>query len=203
MKIFFGTIMLALISIATFDSCASNKSAASPATQENTTTLNPVYVTNRKKVYPLPPSAIKDEIECYQIFSGKFSFKGETKEFSAPVYLSASSEGIVIMLLTDFGIEAGTITYDGNTAEIESTFFPKNLKCEYIILDLQNAYCDIAALEAHYGAAGLLFSQEDDGTKRVLSDGKKIIEEISISPSEIRIKNLLRKYEYRLDLRNY
>jgi len=196
MKFFYPTIIFLLFLL--FFSCATNKNVET-FTKE---TLSPVYVTNKIKVLPLPTNAIKEEISAYQVFSGSFKMKGITKEFSSPVYLEADENGIVIMMLTDFGMETGTIYYDGKEAKIESSFFPKNIKCEYIILDLQNAYCDTDALKSHYEKNGLNFTEklEDEKTIRSISNKKKVIEEITISKKEIIIKNLLRKYSYRLEL---
>ena len=209
MKALFYAVSFFVLSFASLSlfSCATQaqpdpKAQPAPKTQRNVqpTSLNPVYVTNKIKVFPLPTEAIAEEIESYQIFSGTFSMKGITKEFSSPVYLQADKNGIVIMLLTDFGMEAGTIFYDGKEAKIESSFFPQNIKCEYIILDLQNAYCTADELSAHYEKAGLTFAQDTttEKTVRTIAKGKKLIEEIEITQSEIVIKNHLRKYSYRL-----
>ena len=164
--------------------------------------LNPVYVTNRAKVFPLSPDAIESEVEGYQMFSGHFSLKKREMDFSSPLYLQADKEGVLIMLLTDFGVEAGTIAYDGEKTTVESNFFPSKMKGEYIILDLQNAYYSADALEAHYKKAGLFFCETATGETKVrtISDKNKIIEQITISPDFIQIKNLLRNYEYRLTM---
>ena len=205
MKALFYAVSFFVLSFASLSlfSCATQAQPAPKAQlRVQPTSLNPVYVTNRIKVYPLPASAIKKEISAYQLFSGTFTMKGITKEFSSPVYLEADENGIVIMMLTDFGVEAGTIFYDGKEAKIESSFFPQNIKSEYIILDLQNAYCEKDELKVLYEKAGLSFTEREEGEKtiRCISNKKKIIEEISISPNEIIIKNLLRNYSYRLEI---
>lgn len=164
--------------------------------------LNPVYVTNRAKVFPLAPENIAEDVEGMQIFSGQFTFRGRKIDFSSPVYVQADAQAIVLMLLSDFGVETGTIFFDGKEARIESSFFPTNIKCEYIILDLQNAYYRADALESLYQSAGLEFAETtEDGKKtRIIKQGNKIIEEISIDADVIQIKNRLRSYEYCLTL---
>lgn len=158
--------------------------------------LNKVYVTNSNRVDLLPTNAISKQIDEYQYFEGEF---GE-KSFSALLYLQADSQKIQILLLNEFGIEAGSIFYDGETAELESEFFPKNLKCEYIILDLQNAYADSDALKNHYEKYHLDFEEEfsDEKTVRKISKNGETIEEITIGENQIIITNKLRNYKYTL-----
>lgn len=174
-----------LISLSLFlVSCASSSS------------LHKVYVTNSNRVDLLPVNAISQQIDEYQYFEGEFG----DNSFSALLYLQADSQKIRILLLNEFGIEAGSIFYDGETAELESDFFPKNLKCEYIILDLQNAYADLSALKNHYEKYGLDFEEEIFDGKALRKTSKKgeTIEEITITESQIVIKNVLRNYKYTL-----
>ena len=84
--------------------------------------------------------------------------------------------------------------------------FPKNLKAEYIVCDIQNAYYDSAALEANYKNAGLIFETErilDESGEpvevRKIFEEKKLIEEITLKNGRevqsITIRNYLRGYE--------
>ena len=194
------TAIAAIFAISLF-SCATKTQNTSKESS-----LNPVYVTNKIKVYPLSPDAIEKDIDCYQMFSGHFSFRKREMDFAAPLCLLAEKDGIFIMMLSDFGVDAGSIRYDGKKIVVESNFFPTKMKFEYIILDLQNAYYKADALKAHYEKAGLLFSEEIEGadTKiRTISDKKKIIEQITLSPDCIHIKNFLRNYEYTLSTIDY
>ncbi|MBQ3825853.1 MAG: hypothetical protein II811_06935, partial [Spirochaetaceae bacterium] len=65
-----------------------------------------------------------------------------------------------------------------------------------------NAYYRADALESLYQSAGLEFAETtEDGKKtRIIKQGNKIIEEISIDADVIQIKNRLRSYEYCLTL---
>lgn len=160
----------------------------------STSRLNKVYVTNSNKVDLLPTNAISRQIDEYQYFEGIF---GE-KSFSSLLYLQANQNEINILLLSDFGIEAGSIFYNGETASLESDFFPKNLKCEYIILDLQNAYADFSALKNHYEKYKIDFEENSNSEKTVrkIIKNSKIIEEIKIEQDKITIENHLRNYKY-------
>ena len=160
---------------------------------------NPVYVTNTKKVYLLPVESIQTPVENYQYFEGDFG----SKKFNSNLFLSADSSGISVLILNEMGIEMGLLVYDGESASIESTLFPKSLKCEYILLDLQNAYADTAALKSHYASYGLVFEEIlQPGAvpvkTRCIKNGKKIIEKISFYERKIEIENILRGYSYRL-----
>lgn len=184
---FFIPFVLPVLPVLLFLSCASAPK------------LNRVYVTNTNRVDLLPVEAISREIDEYQYFEGSF---GE-KSFSALLYLQTDKDSINILLLNEFGIEAGSVYYDGESARFESEFFPKNPKCEYIILDLQNAYADFKALKTHYEKYNLVFEEaiEDSADTekyvRFIKDKKgRIIEEIVKEPGRITITNRLRNYRY-------
>ena len=75
----------------------------------------------------------------------------------------------------------GDLNYDGNAVLFESSIFPKKLKAEYIIADLQFAYYKSEALQQALSLLGLDFSSEtlEDGTKvRLIKNKNNIIEEI-------------------------
>lgn len=173
-----------LLSIFLFDSCATNSR------------LNKVYVTNSTRVELLPLSAISQPICEYQYFEGNF----DSKSFFADLFLQADQNEIYISISSSFGISAGSIFFDGENIEFESDFFPKNLKCEYIILDLQNAYADFSALKNHYEKYKIDFEENSDSEKTVrkIKKNQKTIEEIQIEKNKITIENYLRKYKYTL-----
>lgn len=181
-KIFFTFISFFLFSV--FISCSS-------------TGLNKVYVTNTKSVSLLPPSSMKGSLECYEYFSGSFG----NQTFAMNCFFSSDNEGITILMLNDFGVQMGVITYDGESAVIDSSLFPSNLKVEYILLDIQNAYYNAEELSKHYKNFKLNFAQEisEDGiiTRKIMNK-KNLIEEIIINKKSIVIKNHLRGYQYEL-----
>ena len=184
-------------------SCNSTRNPAELSEAEATIrrNTNPVYVTNTKKVYLLPVESIRAPVESYQYFEGDFG----SKKFNSNLFLTADSSGISVLILNEMGIEMGLLVYDGESASLESTLFPKSLKCEYILLDLQNAYAEEDALKKHYASYGLEFEESSqpvlqgpDVKIRWIKNGKKIIEKISIFEKKIEIENILRGYSYRL-----
>lgn len=179
-----------------FFSCASNK-------VQPVGNLNPVYVTNTKAVNLLPPSTRTVPVDQIQLLNGRFG----TQEFTLITYFQLDSNGIFITLLNDFGTDMGSASYDGNTVQFDSPVFPKNMKAEYIIADIQNAYYDFEELKANFEKSGLIFEEKiitsgDNGDRphvtRLIKNNKKVIEEITISEKSIRIQNYLRGYEYNL-----
>ena len=186
-----SAIVLSLVLV----SCASSRNA------EEEVHLNKVYVTNTTKVPLLPVSAIKEELDLFQIFEGKFGHKSFPNTM---VNLQSDSEGIVILMLNDLGIEIGSIEYNGKSCVMNSSFFPKNLKAEYIVLDLQNAYADAEELKAHYKNYNLDFDETSamingqEAKVRTICEKGKIIEQIVLQNSNVEIKNKLRDYTYTL-----
>lgn len=184
-KAFLSSFLLILL----FTSCASNKISTEKK-------INPVYVTNSNKVYLLPAEEMGGSEDCLQLLNGVF---GETS-FTLMIYFQADQKGIFMSLLNDFGTDMGTLSYDGEEVVFDSAVFPQNLKAEYILLDIQNAYYKSEALQKLYESSGLAFEEENlpENTIRRIKSGKKIVEEITINDNSIKIENYLRGYEYNL-----
>jgi hypothetical protein len=182
-------------------SCASTKKVADG--NKTSAKLRSVYVTNTKKVSLLPPAAADGIFEGLQLLNGSF---GGTS-FNLLSYTQIDKTGINLSLMNDFGTDMGNVFYDGEQVFFDSAYFPKNLPGEYIICDIQNAYYDEAALRENYEKSGLEFEvwngsgyNQAAGVSetRLIKDGKKLIEEISIIDDTVTIKNFLRGYEYKL-----
>ena len=175
------------------------------ATVKNQNSLKPVYVTNTKKIRLLSTDNISNPIDQVQMLKGKF---GDTS-FSLLSYTQIDDQQISLSLFTDFGNDMGSLYYDGNSVILDSAFVPEKLPAEYIVADIQNAFYDFESLRENYLKAGLTFEANEevqrgvDGREtsyivRRITDGKKLIEEITILNNTITIKNLLRGYEYQL-----
>ena len=116
------------------------------------------------------------------------------------LYFQCDESGIFITLLNDFGTDMGNLSYDGEEVVFNSAVFPENLKAEYILLDIQNAYYKNQSLQNAYEQVGLTFEEEktEEGIIRRVKNGKKIVEEITINLNSIKINNYLRGYQYNL-----
>lgn len=164
-----------------------------------------VYVTNRHKVPLLLPCDMNGAVETYQVMEGSYG----NQHFSMLLYFFSDQNEMQLLLLNDFGTDMGSLFYDGREVRFESAMFPKNLKAEYIVCDIQNAYYDSAALEANYKSAGLsfesvrtLYETGEPVEVRKIFEEKKLIEEITLKNGRevqsITIRNYLRGYEYKL-----
>ena len=156
----------------------------------------PVHVTNARVVDLLPPVDIAFPIEGLYMFTASFG----TSSFYMQAFIQANEGGIFINLLNDFGSDMGTLTYTGNELSLASSVLPSSLKAQYIVADIQFAYYDADAVAESLRRAGLDFTvTKDDGMElRRIMNGKKCIEEISITSSSVSIINHLRGYEYHL-----
>lgn len=187
---------MAVICIFTIFGCASTK-------QLENSTVSPVYITNTKKFYLLSPSEIEKRIDAQQLLNGKF---GEN-EFVMQALLQADEKGIFLSLFNDFGVGMGNLTYDGIAADFDSAIFPKNLKAEYIVADLQFAYYKVPAINETLKTIGMYMEvSEADGcqVRTIYSNSilpmmnSKTIEVITKKSGSIKIENMLRGYEYNL-----
>jgi len=156
----------------------------------------PVHVTNARVVDLLPPDDIAFPIEGLYMFTASFG----TSSFYMQAFIQANEGGIFINLLNDFGSDMGTLTYTGNELSLASAVLPASLKAQYIVADIQFAYYDADAVAESLRGAGLDFTVAKDGDieLRRIMNGKKCIEEISITSSSVSIINHLRGYEYHL-----
>ena len=197
------SIILSLVCSVFLISCASSKKSA--VSTSRPAGLRPVYVTNTKKINLLPPEKSFGVFDGIQVLNGNF---GDTS-FSLLSYTQIDATGISLSLMNDFGTDMGNLFYDGQQVIFDSAYFPKALPGEYIICDIQNAYYDEAALRENYELADLIFEVwpaavdvkkggSDVQEIRRITDGKKLIEEITILENTITIKNYLRGYEYNL-----
>ena len=157
----------------------------------------PVYITDSKAVTLLAPACMDGILDELQLFTGFF---GE-QSFSSLAYIQADQGGIGITLLNEMGMDMGSLSYDGKSLSFSSPYFPKDVRAEYIVLDIQNAYYELPALASLYDmAGGLSFSCELAGAKEIrrILDGNSIIEEIVKDSDAVSITNFLRGYRYEL-----
>ena len=169
---------------------------ASCATVQTRSMRYPVYVTNTRVVDLLAVEYMTSPVDALYMFTGSFG----TASFYMQAFIQANESGIFINLLNDFGSDMGTLTYTGGELALASAVLPKSLKAQYIVADIQFAYYDAAAVAQSLRSAGLDFIVTNDGDieLRRIMNGKKCIEEISISSSSVSIINHLRGYEYHL-----
>ena len=197
-------------------SCSSSRIPKNSQKNGNFDNLPEVYITNSKKVKLLKNSEFQGNFDRIQMISGNFG----TQTFEFLGNLQIDSNLLSLTVLSPMGTDLGAIYFDENGVLLDSAYFPQNLKAEYIICDIQNAYFPAESLSKNFQKAGLTFTEEFTGKNgefhqkndeisqnsanfieksqiiRKIYDKNKLIEEIVISQNEIIIKNKLRNYEY-------
>lgn len=173
--------------LAIFTSCASTK---------NLQKKYPVHITNTRVIDLLLPENFGHSVDSLFMLTGSY----KKSSFYIQALMQSDEKGIFISLLNDFGLEMGSMIYTGDELLFESEIFPKSLKAQYIIIDIQLAFYNADAISTMLKNAGLEFIVEkSSGTEvRKIMNGKKCIEEITKSGSSVKITNHLRGYEYNL-----
>jgi hypothetical protein len=155
--------------------------------------ISPVHLTDNAKFELLPPSAIETPFDGPQQISGEYG----GNEYLMDAWTIADETKIDIVVYTSMAVQVATLSYDGTSASLKSSLFPKSLKPEYIIADFQLVYYKSQALAPALAAAGLTFREE--GNVRTVSgpDGAEIIK-ITKTGGTVVYQNKLRKYSYTL-----
>lgn len=186
--------------VLTFASCATAHGTALAAASTAGTGLNPVYLTNKKRVTVLSPSAVERPVDVMQRITA--DFRG--RAFSSDCLLVADEDQLFMAILNEFGTTMGELSYDGENTVFESSLFPPQLKAEYVVFDVQLCYYRADVLREALSAAGLRFvvgTSDGDSSNtetRSVYDGKKEIIHIEKTADKIVYKNLLRGYSYTL-----
>lgn len=189
---------LVLVVAGFMTSCATTSNSL--ATANN---LGKVYVTNTNKVKLLMPQYMEGVVDALYVFSANLG----GQSFSALSYFYADDQEMSMLLLNDFGIEMGSLDYDGFKLDF-SMAVAGGVKGEYIASDLENIFYPIDCLSENYSASGLTFTSSEDEGKivRTISKKDKVIETITMTlnedgiPQEVLLDNKLRSYSYKLSL---
>lgn len=188
--------IIILLSLVSLVSCTSSKQEFKIKTCTN---LNPVYITNSKKVYLLSSIYNSQIIDSLQLLNGNY---GPT-DFSLLIYTQIDSRGINLSMMNEFGADMGNLSFNDKQIIFDSSYFPSQLSGEYIICDIQNAFYDTSILTQHYANSKLnfeafLIDYETGGPVEIrkISDGNNLIEKITIENKLITIENFLRNYSY-------
>ncbi len=158
----------------------------------------PVYITNTKRISLLPVSGIEKNVDILQHISGNFG----KQHFSLQSYTIADDNGISLNLMNEMGTDLGFLSFQNNQLELNSAFFPKNIKLQYIIIDFQFCYYSPSVIAPVLKNSDLTFkvtttvSADSETEIRTIYDNKKCIETIEKKKNYIKITNNLRKYEY-------
>lgn len=181
-----------------FASCATTKNTLATAKK-----LGKVYVTNTNKIQLLTPQYMSGDVDALYVFSADFG----KQSFSALSYFYSDSEEMSMTLLSDFGLEMGSLYFNGEEVDFAIPM-EASIKGEYIVSDLENIFYNEASLEENYRSAGLNFTVEQNGRTitKTVSTSKKVVERITMTVledgtvDEVYLENILRGYTYKLKL---
>lgn len=159
--------------------------------------LNPVYITDKKRVQLLPTEAIEKPVDALQRITA--TFRGNA--FTADCLLLADDHQLFMTVLNEFGTTLASLVYGDGNVSFDSTVFPKDLKAEYIVFDVQLCFYSVSALKKALESAGLRLDVTVDSQNtetRAIYSGKKLIASIEKKAGLITYKNVLRAYSYTL-----
>jgi len=162
-----------------------------------TTTEVPVYITNSRAIYPLPPSDIKTPLDEAQLLEGTYG----NQSFSLESWTIANDSLISISLFNSIGASFGSLFYSKDSLFFNSSFIKsKQIKPQYIVTDFQLCFYKTEPLQKMYSKHGLLFFEkiQKDTIIRGVIDQKDTIIKITNNPEMTLFKNHLRNYEYRI-----
>ena len=153
-------------------------------------------MTNTRVIDLLLPESFGHSVDSLFMLKGSY----KKNSFYVQALMQSDEKGIFISLLNDFGIEMGTLVYTSDELLFDSAVFPKAMKAQYVIIDIQFAFYDVGAITRQLKNVGLDFVVEKSANTEVrkIMKGKKCIEEIVKNGGEVKIVNYLRGYEYNL-----
>ena len=162
--------------------------------------IYPVYITNTAKFNLLPAENISCNIDELQHISAVFGSGSKKREIEGDAYVVASQNGILMILLNEFGTTMAELCYDGKSVRFESPLFPKNIKAEYVVADFQFCWYDFDTVRKALSNIGLDFYRDDSEKTEtyIISKGKKIISKITKTENMVQYTNFLRNYSYTL-----
>jgi len=161
---------------------------------------SPVYVTNSKAVYLLPPSDMGFPIDAPQMIEGAYG----GKKFSFEGWTVANDSIISISLFNSIGASIGSLFYSKDSLRFESSFIDVDkIHPQYIVADFQLCYYKKDALQKIFSSKGFFFSEDSSLgiIHRVVLSQKDTIVSVVRSRDSTVLKNYLRGYEYRIHYR--
>jgi hypothetical protein len=99
-------------------------------------------------------------------------------------------------LLNDLGGSLGELSFTGEELSFTSSFFPRNLKAEYVAADFQFCFYQVPALRRALEGISIETEGEQNTERRFFYEGNKLLIEIEKKPGSVEYTNHLRGYSY-------
>ena len=149
----------------------------------------------------LPPSAISEPMDSYQLITG--SFPGY-EDVAIEAWFTCDESSLTLMLFAPTGQTMGKVLYDGKTISFESSFLPEyRIIGMYIVADMQLCFATTDAIEAEFAKSDLTMIEtgnDGDVTNRRILENGSLVYDIEYNSDTIVVTNLLQKYSYTIEI---
>ena len=145
----------------------------------------------------LPPSAITEPMDSYQLITG--SFPGY-ENVAMEAWFTSDESSLTLMMFAPTGQTMGKVFYDGKDVSFESTFLPEyRIIGLYIIADMQLCFADSDAIKTEFETSNLTLTETySNGSlfTRTITENNNAVYLIVYQENGISVTNSLRGYSY-------
>lgn len=148
----------------------------------------------------LPPSAITEPMDSYQLITG--SFPGY-ENVAMEAWFTCDENDLQLTMFAPTGQTMGKVFYDGKTISFESSFLPEyRIIGMYIVADMQLCFATTGAIGAELSKSDLYMVETYSGnilTKRIIVEDDELVYLIEYQDNGITVTNYLRDYSYTIE----
>ena len=148
----------------------------------------------------LPPSAISEPMDSYQLITG--SFPGY-EDVAIEAWFTSDESSLTLMLFAPTGQTMGKVLYDGKDISFESTFLPEyRIIGLYIIADMQLCFASSDSIKSEFERSDLKLTETySNGSlfTRTIEENNNAVYLIVYQENGISVINKLRNYEYTIE----
>ena len=141
----------------------------------------------------LPPSAITEPMDSYQLITG--SFPGY-ENVAMEAWFTCDENDLQLTMFAPTGQTMGKVFYDGKTISFESSFLPEyRIIGMYIVADMQLCFATTGAIGAELSKSDLYMVETYSGnilTKRIIVEDDELVYLIEYQDNGITVTNYLR-----------
>ena len=148
----------------------------------------------------LPPSAIDEPMDSYQLITG--SFPGY-ENVAMEAWFTCDESELQLTMFAPTGQTMGKVLYDGKTISFESSFLPEyRIIGMYIVADMQLCFADSEAIKTEFGKSDLSLSETYlNGSlfTRTITENNNAVYLIVYQENGLSVINKLRNYRYAIE----
>ena len=148
----------------------------------------------------LPPSAIAEPMDSYQLITG--SFPGY-ENVAMEAWFTSDESSLTLMMFAPTGQTMGKVFYDGKDVSFESTFLPEyRIIGLYIIADMQLCFASSDSIKSEFEKSDLKLTETYSSGSlftRTIEENNNAVYLIVYQENGISVINKLRNYEYTIE----